>query len=291
MPLLTIEGKQRFEERWRGAGSFIEVAQILSHTSGEQEVIVFESTAHGKVMVIDDVVQLTERDEAKYHEMMAFVPTFAHANPKDILLIGAGDGGVASRLVTHPGVQSVTNIEIDSTVVDVSKEFFPSVHKNVFSHPKFTLKIEDGAVFMAESERTFDVIIVDCSDPDETENFNNVLFSQKFFEDAHKRLNPGGIFITQSGVPSIVSGELKDASQKLKSIFKYTSCFLIDLPMYAGGNDSVCYATNELSHLKPTLEILEKRFADSGVQTTFYTPEFHLASFVPPKHIKELING
>lgn len=115
-------------------------------------------------MALDGAIQCTEKDEFSYQEMMSFLPLTCHPNPKSVLIIGGGDGGVAREVSKFPTVEKIVQCEIDETVVEVSKKYLPFMAKG-FESPKLTLNIGDGFKFMGEHEDEFDVIITDSSDP------------------------------------------------------------------------------------------------------------------------------
>ena len=126
----------------------------------------FRSKSFGNVLVLDGVIQLTTRDESAYQEMIAHLPLYSHPNPKHVLIIGGGDGGVIREVVKHAGVETITICEIDKVVIEAGKKFFPTVAA-AWDDKRVTLECGDGAVFLAkpENEGKYDVIITDSSDP------------------------------------------------------------------------------------------------------------------------------
>ncbi|XP_048639516.1 spermidine synthase [Marmota marmota marmota] len=122
------------------------------------------SKTYGNVLVLDGVIQCTERDEFSYQEMIANLPLCSHPNPRKVLIIGGGDGGVLREVVKHPSVESVVQCEIDEDVIQVSKKFLPSMAVG-YSSSKLTLHVGDGFEFMKQNQDAFDVIITDSSDP------------------------------------------------------------------------------------------------------------------------------
>jgi len=169
-------------EQWPGQAASLQVKEVLLHKRTDfQDLLVFESATWGKVLVLDGVIQLTERDECSYQEMMAHLPMFSHEDPKQVLIIGGGDGGVLREVVKHECIESVTMCEIDAGVVEASKQYFPKVSCG-FDHPKAKLIIGDGVGFVeAAKDDSFDVIIIDSSDP---VGPAEKLFSKEFYENA-----------------------------------------------------------------------------------------------------------
>ena len=144
-----------------------EVSDILYRGHSQfQDIIVADSKEFGRMLVLDGVFQTSIKDEFMYHESIVHIPLFLHPNPKKVLIIGGGDGGAAREAVRHPEVESVTMVDIDGQVIELSKKYFPEISKAILEKdPKLTVKVGDGIAFMREAENYYDVIIVDCSDP------------------------------------------------------------------------------------------------------------------------------
>ncbi|KAL0327250.1 UNVERIFIED_CONTAM: Spermidine synthase [Sesamum angustifolium] len=162
----------------------------FSEISPMWPVWMFLSSTYGKVLVLDGVIQLTERDECAYQEMITHLPLCSIPNPKKVLVIGGGDGGVLREVSRHSSVEKIDICEIDKMVVDVSKQFFPRVAVG-FDDPRVTLHIGDGVAFLkAVPEGTYDAVIVDSSDPIGPAQ---ELFEKPFFQSVAKALRPGGV--------------------------------------------------------------------------------------------------
>ena len=157
----------RFQETlYSEWGQNFEQDQILFEAeTGHQHLIIFDNPRLGRVMALDGVIQTTEADEFVYHEMMVHVPMNTHLNAKHILIIGGGDGGILREVLKHKSVESVTQVEIDRAVIDMCIEYFPNHSKGAFDDPRLNLVISDGAAFIANNEKSFDVIITDSTDP------------------------------------------------------------------------------------------------------------------------------
>jgi spermidine synthase len=169
--------------------------QLFEGQSDFQHVQVFQSESYGKVLVLDGVIQLTERDEFSYQEMITHLPLCSVPNPKKVLVIGGGDGGVLREVSRHVSVEQVDICEIDKMVVDVSKEFFPNVAIG-FEDPRVNVHIGDGVKFLEEAEeKTYDCIIVDSSDPIGPAEG---LFQKPFYQSLARALRPGGVACTQA---------------------------------------------------------------------------------------------
>src|SRR5258705_9833488 len=155
------------------------VERVLYEMQTEhQDLVLFEHQFFGKMLMLDGATQVTTKDEFVYHEMMTHVPIFAHGGAKDVLIVGGGDCGIAKEVLKHASVERLTQVEIDASVVEFSKEHFPEFTKPVLGDKRFELVIDDGMNYVAKAGRQFDVIIVDSTDP---QGPGKVLFSQKFY--------------------------------------------------------------------------------------------------------------
>lgn len=251
-----------------------------------QRIVIFNNPHVGRIMMLDGVTQTTEADEFIYHEMISHVPILAHGNVSEVLIIGGGDGGVLREVLRHRIVQRCTMVEIDPGVVALSKQFLPKHSAGAFDDPRTNLVFGDGAAFVKDSSDTYDVIIVDSTDPIGP---GEVLFQDTFYASARKRLNPGGILVTQNGVPFMQPDELKSTIAHLKHLFADASCYLATVPTYVGGPMALGWASDETSHRTVPLAKLELRFMQAGFKTRYYTPAVHQAAFALPVYIADLV--
>ncbi|XP_049386665.1 spermidine synthase, partial [Solanum stenotomum] len=181
---------------WPGEAHSLKVEKILFQGKSDyQNVLVFQSSTYGKVLVLDGVIQLTERDECAYQEMITHLPLCSIPNPKKVLVIGGGDGGVLREVSRHSSVEQIDICEIDKMVVEVAKQFFPDVAVG-YEDPRVNLHIGDGVAFLKNVPAgTYDAVIVDSSDPIGPAQ---ELFEMPFFESIAKALRPGGVVATQA---------------------------------------------------------------------------------------------
>ena len=163
-----------------------------------QHLVLFEQPYFGKMLMLDGATQISKRDEFIYQEMMSHVPLFAHGNARDVLIIGGGDCGIAEEVLKHKTVKRLTQVEIDPKVIEFAKEHFPEFTTPVFADKRFESVIDDGAKYVAKTDRRFDVIIVNSTDP---QGPGKVLFGQKFYAGCRRCLKKGGVLVTQNGVP------------------------------------------------------------------------------------------
>jgi len=264
-----------------------EVTRIIHREASEiQELLVFETPRFGRVLALDGVIQTTEGDEFIYHEMLVHVPMVAHGNARRVLIIGGGDGGALREVLRHP-VERATMVEIDRSVVDLCREHMPSLSAGAFEDPRADLIIADGIRYVAESADTFDVIIVDSTDPIGP---GEVLFTEAFYADCKKRLTPGGVLVTQCGVPFFQGSEVTDSYRRLTPHFADVGFYVIAVPTYIGGFMTLGWATDDAGLRSRTVEEIAGRVGRLGLDTRYYTPGVHVGAFALPGYVAELID-
>jgi spermidine synthase len=284
------------EKRWiaetlfdpEGFRMTYEVERVLYEQQTEhQHLILFEHKFFGKILMLDGATQVTTKDEFVYHEMMSHVPLFAHGKAKEVLIVGGGDCGIAEEVLKHRTVERLTQCEIDASVVKFSREHFPEFTKPVLGNKRFDLVIDDGMKFVAKTERRFDVIIVDSTDP---VGPGKVLFSPKFYAGCKRCMKPGGVLITQNGVPILQAGELTTGIEKLRKLFADGTCFVAAIPTYVGGHMAMGWATDNKALRQTPLKTIADRYKKAGgFKTKYWTPEVHKAAFALPRFIRELV--
>ena len=252
-----------------------------------QRLVVFENQTFGRVLTLDNVVQTTEKDEFIYHEMLAHLPVFAHGAAKKVLIIGGGDGGMLEEVLKHRGVEKVTQVEIDAGVIDFSKQYLASICKDAYDDPRLDLVIADGVDFVASCKERYDVAIVDSTDPIGP---GEVLFTDTFYGKAKNCLAPGGILVTQNGVPFLQSDELVNTMRAFHALFADAACYLATVPTYAGGPMAFGWGSDDAAKRQVSLATLEQRFKESGIATRYYNPAVHQAAFALPNYIAEMVD-
>jgi spermidine synthase len=251
-----------------------------------QELEIFENQAFGRVLALDAIIQTTERDEFIYHEMLVHVPLLAHGRTRRVLIIGGGDGGVLREVLRHP-VDHATMVEIDGRVIDLCREHLPGLSAGAFDDPRARVLVDDGIRFMADTAESFDAIIVDSSDP---VGPNEVLFTDAFYADCRRRLTPGGVLITQSGVPFLQRGEVIDGYKRLKPHFADVGFYVIAVPSYVGGFMTLSWASDDADLRHQPESVLSERYTASGLATRYYSPAVHKAAFALPPYISKLMD-
>jgi spermidine synthase len=269
-----------FEESlWPDWAQRIRVREVLYRSSTEhQDVIVFESPTWGRVLALDGVVQTTTMDEFVYHEMLVHVPLLAHGRAEEVLIVGGGDGGCLREVLKHRNVRRVTQVEIDASVIELCRRYLPSLSDGAFDDPRAEIVIADGAAFARETERTFDVAIVDSTDP---LGPGEVLFGEPFYRDVRARLRPGGVLATQCGNPAMRPDELENAQARQRAAgFALVDYYFAAVPTYVGGNMALGFASDDPALRRLGAAELAARGVPSGLR--YYTPEMHVAAFAHP---------
>jgi spermidine synthase len=264
------------------------VERVLYETQTEhQHLVLFEHKFFGKVLMLDGATQVTSKDEFIYHEMMTHVPILAHGNAREVLIVGGGDCGIAEEVLKHKPVKRLTQVEIDASVVEFSKQHFPEFTRPVVADPRFDLIIDDGMNYVAETERRFDVIIVDSTDP---QGPGKVLFSEKFYRACRRCLNKGGVMVTQNGVPILQSNELVSGIKKFRKLFADGYCYVAAIPTYVGGHMAMGWASDNAKLREAPMATIANRYERAGrFPTKYWTPQVHVAAFALPRFIAEQV--
>jgi len=255
--------------------------------SKHQHLVLFEQPFFGKMLMLDGATQITKRDEFIYQEMMSHVPLLAHGHVRDVLIIGGGDCGIAEEVLKHRTVRHVTLVEIDATVIAFAKEHFPEFTGPVFADERFESIIDDGMKFVATTRRRFDLVIVDSTDP---QGPGKILFSQKFYRACKRCLTPGGLLVSQNGVPFFQTNELTSTLTKFRRLFKDATCYVAAIPTYVGGHMAMGFATDDRRLARTSVGTIAARYRHAGgFPTKYWTPEVHAAAFALPRFIADMV--
>ena len=264
------------------------VERVLYETQTQhQHLVLFEHKFFGKVLMLDGATQVTSKDEFIYHEMMTHVPILAHGRARDVLIVGGGDCGIAEEVLKHKSVRRLTQVEIDASVVEFSKQHFPEFTRPVLSNSRFDLIIDDGMNYVATTQRRFEVIIVDSTDP---QGPGKVLFRERFYRACKRCLAPGGVLVTQNGVPIFQSGELVTSIRRFRKLFADGSCYVAAIPTYIGGHMAMGWASDNPRLRRMPVATISAGYRRTGsFATKYWTPEVHVAAFALPRFIAEQV--
>jgi spermidine synthase len=256
-----------------------EVSRILySGRSGFQEIMVFENPFFGRVLVLDGVVQITERDEFFYHEMLVHVVMHSHPDPKRVIVIGGGDGGTVREVLKHKSVEKVYFIEIDEEVINVSKKFFPSVTSGMKDR-RVEIKCMDGAEFVKGRKTDIDLVIVDSTD---IVGFAKSLFTRKFFRSVRDCLTPNGMFVSLSESLHFHKEIVVEVQETMRSVFPVVDLYTAPIATYAGN-----WWTFSVGSMGLDPREIRRR---ARINTKYYSPEIHHCAFLPESMYRKLLS-
>ncbi|CAH0407117.1 unnamed protein product [Chilo suppressalis] len=270
-------------DMWPGATFSFEVTEVLHEEKSQfQNIQVFDTKSLGKVLVLDGIIQCTEKDEFSYQEMISFLPLCCHKNPEKVLIVGGGDGGVAREVAKHPKVQTIVQVEIDEKVIEVSKKFLPFMAVG-FESDKLTLHVGDGFEFLKNHREEFDVIITDSSDPIGPAVS---LFEENYFSLMKRALRPNGIVCSQAGTIwndlELVSSTLKYCKNQFASVaYAYTS-----VPTYPSGQIGFVIGSLNKDVKFDTPDLIFSRDDEKSMNLRYYNSDVHRAAFVLPTYVK-----
>ena len=266
-------------------GLSFEVTELLySETSQYQKIEIVQTPAFGKVMLLDGVLMLTEADEFVYHEMLAHPALFTHPDPRSVLIIGGGDCGTLKRVLQHSSVQRVVQVELDEMVTRVSREYF-SFLTDATADPRVELIFADGIRYIAECEETYDVILIDSTDP---VGPAEGLFRAPFFKDCHRALAPDGILCLQSESPWIeeLRPVISEVNRDLKSLFPIVRAYSAAIQTYQAGLWLFQLASK--AH-DPLAAEIANRIEMTDFDNRYYHKDLHYSSFTLPLFVTQLL--
>ena len=260
---------------------------LFSDKSPYQTVDVFHSRAFGNVLTLDGLMMVTERDEFFYHELIVHIPMLTHSHPENILVIGGGDGGTVRELLKHSSIKHIDMVEIDKMVIDVSKEYFPTVACGL-DNPKVSVLVQDAIDFIKGKENIYDVVLIDSTDPIGP---GEGLFNEGFYNNVKRALKKGGIVVPQTEGPFGQSENMRKTYKLLNKVFKYVAPYCSPMPTYPGGYWSWGFCSDDVQPPLDCTKIDEKRANEISKTCKIYNREYHSAVFRVPNFVKELAKG
>jgi len=244
-----------------------------------QDLAVLDTVEFGRMLVLDDVIQTTIKDEFVYHEMITHVALNTHVKPVKVLIIGGGDGGAVREVVKHQSVEKVVHCEIDGAVIEASKKYLPEI-SCALEHHKVEIVVDDGIKHVRNNKKSYDLIIVDSTDP---VGPAEGLFSAAFYRDIFDSLNEDGIFVAQTESPFFNGSLIQRIYKDISGIFPVTRLFLANVPSYPGGLWTFTIGSKKYD----PLDVDIKRIKD--MDTKYYSPAIHRSCFILPPFVKQLL--
>lgn len=252
---------------------------LHSEKSEFQTLDVVDTYEFGRMLLLDGIIMTTIKDEFVYHEMITLPALNTHPNPKNVLVIGGGDGGTIREIIKHPKVESATLCEIDGRVIEVSKKYLPEISGSL-DNPKVTVLVDDGIKHIKENKNKYDVICVDSTDPIGPAVG---LFAKEFYQGIYEALKEDGIFVAQTESPWVNEELISRIYGDVKSIFPITKLYLANIPTYPTGMWSFTMGSKKYDPLK-----VEKNTI-VATNTRYYTPSIHFGAFELPPFVQALL--
>ncbi len=257
---------------------------IVSVKSDFQKIDVFDTPEFGRVLVIDDYIMLTEKDEFIYHEMITHVPMAVNPNIKKVLVIGAGDGGTVRELTRYNSLKRIDMVEIDRKVVEICKEFIPQTASKL-DDKRVNLYFEDGLKFVKTKKNEYDLIIVDSTDPIGP---GVELFTLEFYENCFNALVDDGILVNQHESPYYPEDAetMQRTHKKIESVFPIATVYQAHIPTYGSGHWLFGFASKKFN---PVTDLNEVLWNSLRLETNYYNTDLHKGSFYIPNYVKRLL--
>ncbi len=258
--------------------------QIFSKQSKYQHIDIFESEEFGRFLTLDGYMMLTEKDEFIYHEMIVHVPMATNPDIKNVLVIGAGDGGVLRELSRYKSLESIDLVEIDEDVIRACKAYLPQTACG-YNDKRVSVYVQDGLRFIRRVENKYDLIIVDSTDPFGP---GEGLFTKEFYGNCYKAMTENGIMVNQHESPFYSEDALamQRAHKRIIDTFPISKVYQAHIPTYPSGHWLFGFASKKFH---PVRDYSPERWLSLGLSTAYYNPELHTACFALPNYVEELL--
>lgn len=257
---------------------------LLSVESEFQRIDVFNSKEFGRMLTLDGLMMVTEKDEFIYHDMIVHVPMATNLQIKNVLVIGAGDGGTVRELTRYATIENIDMVEIDKMVVDVCREYLPQTACKL-DDPRVHLYFEDGLKFIRSRNDAYDLIIVDSTDPFGP---GEGLFTKEFYGNCFKALKDDGILVNQHESPYYDSyaRSMQKAHRCIRSFFPICRVYQAHIPTYPSGHWLFGFASKKYD---PLTDLDAPAWNKLGLKTRYYNTDIHRGSFALPSYVRELL--
>ena len=271
------------EELHKGLVQEIKIKKNIVDTKSKfQRIQIFDTYTYGRVLALDGVVQVTEKDEAAYSEMLVHPGMNLVKSPKKILIVGGGDGAVAEELLKHKCIETIDLVDIDPEVIRLSKRYFKKINHSSLTNNKVNIYNIDAFLFIQNIKKRYDLIIADRPDPI---GAGKNLFKLKFYKNINKLLSNGGLAVFQSGVTYLQKNETKLVCKDIKRYFKFSGIMLTVVPSYIGGFMALVWASNKIN----IDEKINIKIKNNKVNTEYFNKDIFKSSLALPNFIKDLL--
>jgi spermidine synthase len=260
----------------------LRIDRLVHHErSAFQDILIFDHAVFGRVLVLDGIVQLTQADEFIYHEMLVHPVFLSHPNPRDVLIIGSGDGGALREALRHP-VRAVSLVDIDRRVIELSQRHLGFASAGAFRSRRARVLIQDGRHFVRGQVGRFDVVVVDSTDP---VGASTPLYTEGFYRDVFRALRDEGILVVQVGTFLDFEDIIRSTHRSLRRLFPSVQTYRFSIPSYLCGDYCFIAASKAIDLAAPEFEAVERRFAALSRRKRFryYSPAVHRAACTLPR--------
>jgi spermidine synthase len=230
----TAQGKVSFVEDTDPCSQYVfRVSDIRYQGKTEyQSVLIADSLSFGRMLVLDGAIQSSEDDEEFYHEMLVQPAMLAHPEPRDVLIIGGGEGASLREVLVHESVRSATMVDLDQQVVELCQQHLPSWHRGAFEDPRVELVFGDGREFVESDDRLYDVVVIDVVDMLDN-GPAQAIYTRQFYQHLKKKLRREGIVVVQAMEFSFLDDKLHAAlSRTLKTVFSEVHSYSTSIPSF-----------------------------------------------------------
>lgn len=260
--------------------------RIESRQSDFQAIELLESAHLGRTLRLDGRFMTSESDEFFYHEAMTHPAAISHPEPRRALVIGGGDGGAVEELLKHPSIEEVQLVEIDAEVVDVARHYLHNIHRGALDDARVSVRYEDGAAFVKTCERTFDLIVLDLTDP---QTLAGPLYTRDFFAGCRKILAPGGAMTLHLGSPFHEPERVRGLTAALAGVFSQVHCYGLHVPLY-GAYWAFAVVSDQIRPTALNAEQVRQRLNERDIgKLCYYNPDVHGALFALPTYYRSLV--
>ena len=257
---------------------------LYSEQSEFQRIDIFESKEFGRFLTLDGYMMMTEKDEFIYHEMITHVPMAVHPNPRKVLVIGAGDGGVVRELTRYQQIEHIDMVEIGEMVIEACKQFLPQTACKL-DDERVHIHHEDGLKFVRSCENQYDLIIVDSTDPFGP---GEGLFTKEFYGNCYKALREDGIMVNQHESPFYTEDRaaMQRAHKRIINCFPISRVYQAHIPSYPSGHWLFGFASKKYQPIK---DMNQEAWEQLAIQTRYYNPNLHRGAFALPTYVEDLL--
>lgn len=264
--------------------------RLLECRTAFQRLELVRSPRLGRTLLLDGHHMTSEADEFFYHEALVHPAAIAHPEPKNVLILGGGDGGAAEEMLKHPSVQQITLVDLDPEVVEVARRELGAIHRGALDDPRVNVQCGDGAAFVrqAQGQGRYDLVLLDLTDP---ETPAGPLYTPVFFEQVRSVLAPGGAVVLHLGSPFHEPHQVSGLAHSLRQVFQQVSAYGLHIPLY-GSYWSLAVASDSLAPASLAAAEVAARLEQRQIgELQYYNPQVHGALFALPNFYRKLVTG